>query len=633
MKKIISIILAISVLMSFSVFLSGCGDKGTSSKQNTSSSNKVTSSEDSVSSTVSETESQENSSSNAENLSSNISTIDSNSSIKNEIDSSSGTKYDNVPKINLFKDGEANFKVVRSETANTDVISTAKYICRAISDTHGATVEHKNDSVANDNTMLEISLGVTNRPRAAKLTEELKKANGNYGMDYSIVFDNNIIYIVGGSDVALLNGAKAFLAYFCSTTKGSIPNNFDYRYHLKDSAVFTINKKIDLSAYKLVVPQYNLSYLIGREVNTLSDEILLNNGSFVLRTNDNTAETEYEIVIGNTKRANTPIPDSTDDYMIKTQGNKIFIVGGSDGATALSVKQFISWVKDRKKLPAVIDYTGSYDTDIGNATEEDYKLVWNDEFDATSLDKSIWSPAKGLYSTPTNGNIAPRKKMFTESAENVKLENGKLVMRGSYDDDYYYGAELRTFNSMWFKYGIIEISCKMNFSKGICPAFWLLGNQNNKIAGEFDLFEGLGEYAKNLNAIKCTTITHPTAETGYQSGTMYNEAINHYSESFYSLGKDTTWDDDYHTIGCEWTPTSLKYVIDGDVFLDIPTDVSELSYYTHNGLMQVILTMYSGNDVCTPFTGVPDSTTDWEGNNFTIDHIRLYQDGKGILQN
>ena len=633
MKKIISIILAISVLMSFSVFLSGCGDKGTSSKQNTSSSNKVTSSEDSVSSTVSETESQENSSSNAENLSSNISTIDSNSSIKNEIDSSSGTKYDNVPKINLFKDGEANFKVVRSETANTDVISTAKYICRAISDTHGATVEHKNDSVANDNTMLEISLGVTNRPRAAKLTEELKKANGNYGMDYSIVFDNNIIYIVGGSDVALLNGAKAFLAYFCSTTKGSIPNNFDYRYHLKDSAVFTINKKIDLSAYKLVVPQYNLSYLIGREVNTLSDEILLNNGSFVLRTNDNTAETEYEIVIGNTKRANTPIPDSTDDYMIKTQGNKIFIVGGSDGATALAVKQFISWVKDRKKLPAVIDYTGSYDTDIGNATEEDYKLVWNDEFDATSLDKSIWSPAKGLYSTPTNGNIAPRKKMFTESAENVKLENGKLVMRGSYDDDYYYGAELRTFNSMWFKYGIIEISCKMNFSKGICPAFWLLGNQNNKIAGEFDLFEGLGEYAKNLNAIKCTTITHPTAETGYQSGTMYNEAINHYSESFYSLGKDTTWDDDYHTIGCEWTPTSLKYVIDGDVFLDIPTDVSELSYYTHNGLMQVILTMYSGNDVCTPFTGVPDSTTDWEGNNFTIDHIRLYQDGKGILQN
>lgn len=633
MKKIISIILAISVLMSFSVFLSGCGDKGTSSKQNTSSSNKVTSSEDSVSSTVSETESQENSSSNAENLSSNISTIDSNSSIKNEIDSSSGTKYDNVPKINLFKDGEANFKVVRSEKANDDVISTAKYICRAISDTHDITVEHKNDSVANDNTMLEISLGVTNRPRAAKLTEELKKANGNYGMDYSIVFDNNIIYIVGGSDVALLNGVKAFLAYFCSTTKGSIPNNFDYRYHLKDSAVFTINKKIDLSAYKLVVPQYNLSYLIGREVNTLSDEILLNNGSFVLRTNDNTAETEYEIVIGNTKRANTPIPDSTDDYMIKTQGNKIFIVGGSDGATALAVKQFISWVKDRKKLPAVIDYVGSYDTDIGNATEEDYKLVWYDEFDAKSLDKSIWSPAKGLYSTPTNGNIAPRKKMFTESANNVKLESGKLVMRGSYDDDYYYGAELRTFNSMWFKYGIIEISCKMNFSKGICPAFWLLGNQNNKIAGEFDLFEGLGEYAKNLNAIKCTTITWPTAETGYLSGTMYNGAINHYSESFYSLGKDTTWDDDYHTIGCEWTPTSLKYVIDGDVFLDIPTNVSELSYYTHNGLMQVILTMYSGNDVCTPFTGVPDSTTDWEGNNFTIDHIRLYQDGKGILQN
>ena len=56
-------------------------------------------------------------------------------------------------------------------------------------------------------------------------------------------------------------------------------------------------------------------------------------------------------------------------------------------------------------------------------------------------------------------------------------------------------------------------------------------------------------------------------------------------------------------------------------------------FFGNRGLMQVILTMYSGNDVCTPFTGVPDSTTDWKGNNFTIDHIRLYQDGKGVLQN
>ena len=160
----------------------------------------------------------------------------------------------------------------------------------------------------------------------------------------------------------------------------------------------------------------------------------------------------------------------------------------------------------------------------------------------------------------------------------------------------------------------------------------MLGNQNNEIAGEFDLFEGLGEKCLKNNSIKCTTITHAKDASKYKSGTMYLGAINNVEESFYSLGNDT-WDDEYHTIGCEWTPTSFKYVIDGDVFIDIDTTQGEQAWYTYNGMMQIVLTHYTGNDVCTPFTGLPDSTTDWKNNNFTIDNIRLYQNSDGVLQN
>lgn len=616
MKKIISLILSISVLMSFSVFLAGCGENKPADGK------KTTSSGESQNKDVD---------SSKDDTSSDISILDPEKDIKKEIDTSSGSKYTNVPKIKLFKDGEADFIVVRSEKANKDIIATARYFCKAIEDTHGILVEHKNDSIANEKSQLEINIGVTNRPEAAKLTESIKKAHGNYGLDYAIVFKDNVIYITGGTDISVKNGVKAFLSYFCADTNGAVPNNFDYKYHIKDSAAFAINGKTDLSAYKLVVPKYNLSYVIGREVNTLRKEILLNNGSITPRTPDKQGESQYEIIIGNTNRAGTPMPSNTDEYIIKSQGNKIFIVGGSDGATAMAVKQFTKWVKEKMNLPSSIDYLGSYASDASEATDEDYLLVWNDEFD-TTLDKGTWSVSKGRYSITTNDNIAPRQKMFSDSSEHVRIEDGKLVMTGSYDDDYYYGVEMRTANSLWLKYGIIEISCKMNFSKGICPAFWLLGNLNNEIAGEFDLFEGLGEMCMKNNSIKCSPLSHAKDASNFNSGLIYLGAINDYKESFYSLGSDT-WNDEFHTIGCEWTPTSLKFVIDGDVFIEIDTTQGEQAYYTYNGMMQIILTHYTGNNVFAPYTGVPDSTTDWKNNNFTIDSIRLYQNSDGVLQN
>lgn len=142
MKRIISLILAFSVLMSFSVFLTGCGDDNKAAVKKPTSSDNAQSSEDKTQ--------------REDNTSSDIKDIDTDKSIKNEIDTSSGSKYTNVPKIKLFTDGEANFIVVRSEKANADVVETARYFCKAIDDTHSITIEHKNDSVANDKNRLEM---------------------------------------------------------------------------------------------------------------------------------------------------------------------------------------------------------------------------------------------------------------------------------------------------------------------------------------------------------------------------------------------------------------------------------------------------------------------------------------------
>lgn len=621
MKKIISIILAISVLMSFGIFLSGCDEEETPAavkKPSTSQSDKDNNS------------SGDNTSSEDDNSSDNSGSevIVPNQNTNNEINTSSGSKYDNVAKVKLFKDGEANFVFIRSETANNSVVALARYAYKAIEGTHDVVAANKNDSTPVDTSVIEISIGETNRPRAAALTKEIKSAHGNYGMDYAIVYDNGIIYIVGGSDTALENGVKAFLSYFCADMNGEVPVTFDYRYHINEQNAFKINGKTDLSAYKLIVPKYNLSYLIGREVNTLRDEILYNTGSITPRTADRSGVYTYEIIIGETNRPDTPMPSNTDEYIIKAVGNKIYVIGGDDQGTAFAVKQFIKWVKEGQNLPANLDYLGSVEYD---RTEDDYSLAYSDEFD--SLDRTTWNISVGGYSQGSDNMIAPRTKYFTDSSDNVYIDNGNLVLKGSYDDEHYYGVEMRTNNSLWFKYGIVETSCKINSSKGLCPAFWLLAGSTNEANAEYDLFEAFGDYLVKNNAIKVTTISHTPAGSKFGQGSLvtYSGAIRA-EDSYYTLPEGDTWYSDYHTIGCEWTPTSFKYVIDGDVFVDIDTTQSERDYYTYNGLVQIILTMYAGNDVCSPNTGYPDETTNWADNNFTLDYVRIYQDTNGVLQ-
>lgn len=624
MKKIISIILALSVLMSFSVFLSGCDDENVTAKP----AKKPTTSS-AADKNDNNTSSDNTSSDDSTDSSNSSSVIIPNQTTNNEINTSSGSKYDNVPKVKLFSDGEPNFVFIRPEKASDAVVALARYAYKAIEGTHGVTTANKNDSNAVDSSVIEISIGETNRPRARALTNELKAANGNYGMDYSIVYDNGIVYIVGGTDTAIENGVNAFLSYFCADMNGEVPITFDYRYHINEQNAFKINGTSNLSAYKLIVPKYNLSYLIGREVNTLSDELLYNTGSIVPRTADRSGNYDYEIIVGSTNRPDTPMPSNTDEYIIRAVGNKIYVIGGDDQGTAFAVKQLIKWVKAGQQLPAGLDYMGSVEYD---RTEADYSLTFSDEFD--SLDRTLWNISVGGYSQSSDNLIAPRKKYFTDNKNNVNVADGNLVLKASYDDQYYYGVEMRTDTSLWFKYGIVETSCKINSSKGLCPAFWLLAGSTYDANGEFDLFEAFGDDLVKNNTIKCTTLSHAPSGSKFGQGSMVTYSGAYVpNNSYYALPADEKWDDEYHTIGCEWTPTSFKYVIDGDVFIDIDTTQSERDFYTYNGLTQLILTMYAGNDVNSPHTGLPDETTNWADNNFTLDYVRIYQDTNGVLEN
>ena len=86
------------------------------------------------------------------------------------------------------------------------------------------------------------------------------------------------------------------------------------------------------------------------------------------------------------------------------------------------------------------------------------------------------------------------------------------------------------------------------------------------------------------------------------------------------------WGEEFHTFGMDWQKDSLTWYIDGKpVLTSNPSEVCD-GKYIFNEPMFVVLTCYSGRDVCTPLTGLPDETTDWEnGSHIEIDYLKVWQ--------
>lgn len=198
-------------------------------------------------------------------------------------------------------------------------------------------------------------------------------------------------------------------------------------------------------------------------------------------------------------------------------------------------------------------------------------------------------------------------------------------------DDGYHGVELRT--NKYYSYGYFEIDAKINASRGICPAFWLVGNRDSasKIEYEIDGFECFGE---TPDVIKYTLLAH-----SYPNGSHMPKAETaHRFECYERLTEDLSpmaahdsflrgkWSEEFHKFAVDWKPGQITWLVDGKPMYRVDTSQSLEGRYPFDEPLQVILTIYSGIDVCSPRTGIPDETTDWKtGNSLVIRSIRFYE--------
>lgn len=232
-----------------------------------------------------------------------------------------------------------------------------------------------------------------------------------------------------------------------------------------------------------------------------------------------------------------------------------------------------------------------------------WNLVWADEFDGDTLDRTKWDTR--LYM------MGRRAEQFVEDAYELD-GNSNLILKLIERDGRYCTTQLQTgYNFMdlpgevfdpsetesvvekkeaecyfkWqigeikkpkfmHKYGYYECRCKMQEREGWWSAFWLqspiIGStMDPEFSGvEVDIMEQFWRTKYEPHHI----ITHNNHWNGYGS--------QHETTGAYQVKLKET-EDGFHTFGLEWTPEYYRYYVDGEMTWEVtvPYPVSQTEQF------------------------------------------------------
>ena len=207
---------------------------------------------------------------------------------------------------------------------------------------------------------------------------------------------------------------------------------------------------------------------------------------------------------------------------------------------------------------------------------QNYKLVYRDDFD-----NDVVAPWVADNETE-HGDDKCEKQVYLE--KNVTESEGWLRIK-AVKEDYtcipYLKTALRTFkytsgqvsSPMYLTYGYYEIRCSMPEFKGSWPAFWLIKGKEGKEYQEIDIFEACGA---TPNTVKCGTYQEYTTKkvNGECQFIKDNDGIDQSNKQdtrlpnsgYTKIPKTPSFNSHINVIntyGVEWTPTKLKWFING----------------------------------------------------------------------
>ena len=252
----------------------------------------------------------------------------------------------------------------------------------------------------------------------------------------------------------------------------------------------------------------------------------------------------------------------------------------------------------------------------GQSPKQEWQLIWHDEFnarDGSPVDKTKWTPQIGGHGW---GNH--ELQYYTDRTENAFQSDGSLVIKAIKEEftdgkdnvtRNYTSARLITKHTFTATYGRFEARIKLPRGQGIWPAFWLLGNDIDKVGwpkcGEIDIMELVGKEPSTIHG----TIHGP----GY-SGVKG-------PSSLYSLAEEKQFADAFHVFAIEWEPNAIRFYCDNLLYKTLtPADLPQDTTWVYDHPFFILLNVAVGGD----WPGAPDGTTVFP-QQMRVDYVRVFK--------
>lgn len=240
-------------------------------------------------------------------------------------------------------------------------------------------------------------------------------------------------------------------------------------------------------------------------------------------------------------------------------------------------------------------------------------LTWSDEF--SGANGSLPDSSKWVMETGGGGWGNHELESYTSRAQNAHVQDGNLVIT-AIKENYtgpdgiareYTSARLKTLGKFDQKYGRFEARIKLPQGQGIWPAFWMMGNNIEKVdwpgCGEIDVMENIG---------KEPAIVHGTIH-----GPGYSGAGGLSASYTLPSGK---FADDFHIFAVEWEAAAIRFYVDGNLYRTLtPTDLPAGTAWAYDHPFFILLNVAVGGD----WPGNPDKTTVFP-QAMLVDYVRVY---------
>lgn len=251
--------------------------------------------------------------------------------------------------------------------------------------------------------------------------------------------------------------------------------------------------------------------------------------------------------------------------------------------------------------------------------DEQWEMVWNDEFNAPSVDASKWTvqDTELVYNNELQYYSPNNTRIVKDGNRNVLEIEAKREQKGSKN---YTSGKLITKEKGDWTYGKVVVRAKLPIQQGMWPAIWMMPTDEAHYggwpaSGEIDIMELIGGQNKDHEIY--STIHYDSKKADGSHG---------HDQGKFTLPQGESFADEYHDFQVEWLPGMIRFYVDGKLHHQInnwqTTAAGQPESYTFPAPFDrpfyLILNLAVGGD----WPGSPEN--DFVSEKMNVDFVRVY---------